>query len=150
MSHRESTSLLYLGTVAGSSLTMIRERQYKRRFAKWGLDTKNIRDHDMRLALAKDLKRKRKGKDTEFEINGRLLPRQKMQRFMARKELSEEDVIRSDARKSTSTSSRVPLLNMKATPPYVTYHTPRPVENDDVGTRGRLGRRRCRSRCARI
>jgi hypothetical protein len=113
---------------------MIRERQYKRRFAKWGLDTKNIRDHDMRLALAKDLKRKRKGKDTEFEINGRLLPRQKMQRFMARKELSEEDVIRSDARKSISTSSRVPLLNMKATPPYVTYHTPRPVENDDVVT----------------
>ena len=55
----------------------------------------------MRLALAKDLKRKREGKDTEFEINGRLLPRQKMQRFMVRKELSEEDVIRSDARKST-------------------------------------------------
>jgi hypothetical protein len=86
----------------------------------------------MRLALAKDLKRKREGKDTEFEINGRLLPREKMQRFMTRKELSEEDVIRSDARKSTSTSSRVPLLTMKATPPYVTYHTPRPVEHDDV------------------
>jgi hypothetical protein len=86
----------------------------------------------MRLALAKDLKRKREGKDTEFEINGRLLPRQKMQRFMVRKELSEEDVIRSDARKSTSTSSRVPLLTMKATPPYVTYHTPHPVEDDDV------------------
>ena len=86
----------------------------------------------MRLALAKDLKRKREGKDTEFEINGRLLPRQKMQRFMVRKELSEEDVIRSDARKSTSKSSRVPLLTMKATPPYVKYHTPHPIEDDDV------------------
>jgi hypothetical protein len=80
---------------------VISERQYKRKFAKWGLDTKNIRDHDMRLVLAKDVKRKREGKDTEFEINGRLLPRQKMQRFMLRKELSEEDVIRSDAGKPT-------------------------------------------------
>jgi hypothetical protein len=80
----------------------------------------------MRLALAKDLKRKREGKDTEFEINGRLLPRQKMQRFMVRKELSEEDVLRSDARKFTSTSSCVPVLTLKSHTSvcYISYTSP--------------------------
>jgi hypothetical protein len=80
----------------------------------------------MRLALAKDLKRKREGKDTEFEINGRLLPRQKMQRFMARKELSEEDVIQSDARTRTLTSSHVLLLTSRSNSfvCYVSYTPP--------------------------
>jgi hypothetical protein len=72
------------------------------------------------------VKRKREGKDTEFEINGRLLPRQKMQRFMVRKELSEEDVIRSDARKYTSTSSRAPLLTITSHSSvcYISYTPP--------------------------
>jgi hypothetical protein len=81
----------------------------------------------MRLALAKDLKRKREGNDTGFEINGRLLPRRKMQRFVVRKELSEEDLIRSDACKSTPTSSRVLSLTTKSHSSicYVSYTPPR-------------------------
>jgi hypothetical protein len=64
----------------------------------------------MRFVLAKELKRKREGKDTEFEISGRPVPHQKRQWFMQRKALSKEDIVQSDACLFTSSSSFIPLL----------------------------------------
>jgi hypothetical protein len=69
------------------------ERQYKRRIAHWNLDNKNIRDGDMKFVLGKRFKRRQEdGKETDFKINGRPVPHQKMQRFIQRKRLSEGEV----------------------------------------------------------
>jgi hypothetical protein len=61
--------------------------------AKWGLDTKNIRESDMKFVLAKQKKRKlEEGKDTEFEVNRRPVPARKIQRFLQRKDISQQEL----------------------------------------------------------
>ena len=69
------------------------ERQYKRKIAAWKLE-KNIKDADMKVMLRKQLKRKAEdGKESEFFINGRPVPPQKMDRFVQRKSVTEDMIL---------------------------------------------------------
>jgi hypothetical protein len=99
--------------------------------AKWGLDTKNIRESDMKFVLAKQQKRKlEEGKDTEFEINGKPVPTRKMQRFLQRKDISQEELhLSQDCKRSRILRGEVHLIliQLKATPPHISYHTPFPT-----------------------
>jgi hypothetical protein len=73
-------------------LTDDRERQYKRKIAARKLD-KNIKDADMKVMLRKQLKRKLEdGMESEFEVNGRAVPPQKMSRFVQRKGITDEEI----------------------------------------------------------
>ncbi|KAF4635915.1 hypothetical protein G7Y89_g2195 [Cudoniella acicularis] len=90
------------------------ERQYKRKIKAWKLD-KNIKEADMKIMLEKQLKRKRvEGKDTEFQLNGRAVPSQKMARFSQRKGLTEDEI----------------MLEQIPTPGYISYQTPKATEQE--------------------
>jgi hypothetical protein len=81
-------------------LTDNRERQYKRKIATWKLD-KNIKDADMKVMLRKQRKRKlEEGKESKFEVNGRPVPPQKINRFVQRKEMTDEEIPAEEMRKS--------------------------------------------------
>lgn len=48
----------------------------------------------MRFAVRKQLKRKMKeGKESEVSVNGRPIPQRKMQRFMERKGICEDEIL---------------------------------------------------------
>jgi hypothetical protein len=69
------------------------DRQYKRKIAAWKLE-KNIKDADMKVMLRKQLKRKvEEGKESEFFVNGRPVPPQKMNRFVQRKSFTKDKIL---------------------------------------------------------
>ena len=79
---------------------MYRERQYKRKVTAWKLD-KNIKDADMKVMLRKQLKRKLEDeKESEFTLNGRPVPSQKMCRYVQRKGITDEEILGEQMRKS--------------------------------------------------
>jgi hypothetical protein len=109
------------------------ERQYKRKIADWKLD-KNIKDPDMRIILRKQLKRKlESGKDSEFTINGRPVPPEKMSRFVIRKALAQEEILAEQMSGSfllpsalwvaKLTTIQRHLLTSSVTPPMLTKMT---------------------------
>jgi hypothetical protein len=72
------------------------ERQYKRKIAAWKLE-KNIKDADMKVMLRKQLKRKvEDGKESEFSVNGRPVPPQKMNRFVQRKSVTQDTILQEE------------------------------------------------------
>ncbi|KAE9381166.1 hypothetical protein N431DRAFT_321189, partial [Stipitochalara longipes BDJ] len=84
------------------------ERQYKTRFVLWKL-TKNIKEKDMKVMLRKSLKRELEdGKKSEFYVDKRPVPPQKMARFAKRKDLTQEEI----------------LEEQMPTPSYITCNTP--------------------------
>lgn len=74
----------------------IREKQYKNKITLWGVE-KNIRDGDMRVVLRKQLKRKLEDeKESDFQIHGRPVQAEKMERFVKRKGMTEEGILACD------------------------------------------------------
>jgi hypothetical protein len=79
---------------------MFRERQYKRRIALWNLD-KNIKDSDMKVMLRVQLQRRnQEGKETAFYLHGRPVAHQKLERYLRRKALSENEIMAWNMRES--------------------------------------------------
>jgi hypothetical protein len=85
----------------------------------------------MKFVLAKQQKRKLEDeKDTEFEVNGRPVPVKKMQRFLQRKHISQKELQLSQiGKRSRILLGEAPLIliQLKATPPHISYHTPFPT-----------------------
>lgn len=78
---------------AGANQVQTRERQWKRRITMWNLD-KNIKDSDMKAMLRVELQRRLyEGKETAFFLHGRPVPSKKLERFVRRKSLSNDQIL---------------------------------------------------------
>lgn len=65
----------------------------------WNLD-KNIKDSEMRVMLCLQLQRSYEGKESEFYLHGRPVPDVKLERYLRRKALSENDILSWNMRES--------------------------------------------------
>ncbi|ETN43465.1 uncharacterized protein HMPREF1541_02624 [Cyphellophora europaea CBS 101466] len=92
------------------------ERQFRRKFKEWNLD-KNIKDSEMRTMLCVEyMRRESDGKESTFEIWGRLVDPRKLQRFAQRKAESAPDLL---------TANHTAVL-----PDHITCHTP--IDEDEA------------------
>ncbi|OCK98550.1 uncharacterized protein K441DRAFT_543101, partial [Cenococcum geophilum 1.58] len=63
-------------------------KQYKTQIKRWGLE-KNVKDNEMRAVIRMQRKRKEiDGKESEFLLRDRVVPPQKIRRYMKRTGLS--------------------------------------------------------------
>ena len=61
-------------------------KQYTTKIKEWDMDIKNMKTHDMQAIIRKDRKRKVEDplKESEFLVNGQIVERKKIERFMER------------------------------------------------------------------
>lgn len=91
------------------------ENQYKKQFAKWGLDTKRIKAAEYGAIVRK--KRQREGKESEILLRGEKVSIKNIERFEKRRRITEQH----------------PLYNA-ATPPDLVLRTPspQPAQTSDI------------------
>src|SRR5579859_2326492 len=71
---------------------MSRPKMYKARFTRWGLNKNNKEDEIMAI-LSKRMERAAVGKDTAFELRGRLVDMAKVARYERRKPITSRDIM---------------------------------------------------------
>jgi len=73
---------------------LAREKQLKSRIAKWGFDVKNIKGDIMVQMARKRVKRLRDhGKKSVFRVGEQVVPVRKINRYLKRKRISEEELL---------------------------------------------------------
>ena len=78
------------------------ERMYKSRLKNWNFDTKKIREADWRYMLKECLRRRQEGKDSEFRVHGRRKTMKDIQRYLKRKDVTQELFLMSSPPESLS------------------------------------------------
>ncbi|CZR50274.1 uncharacterized protein PAC_00146 [Phialocephala subalpina] len=95
------------------------KKQYKTKIKRWGLE-KNVKDKEMSTIVRKERKRREvDGKESEFLVRGRVVPQEKIRRYMKRTETSAHAAL-----SQTSPAA--------STPSDIFYHTPTADPMSDV------------------
>jgi hypothetical protein len=86
----------------------------------------------MKVMLRKQLKRKLEdGKDSNFEVHGRVVPLHKLSRFVKRKEMTQAEILREQMRELYP-SVKAAVLIFIATPSYIACNTPEMISGDEA------------------
>jgi hypothetical protein len=72
---------------------MCSEKQLKSRFQQWGFDVKNIRADTMVQLARTQAKRSLDNKKSSFRVNKKPVDERKIDRFLQRKDISEEELL---------------------------------------------------------
>ena len=74
-------------------IPVCRQKQYKDKISKWGLNTKRLKEDDFKGMINMERKRAREtpGKRTEFLFGGAVVDRAKIMRFKKRRKIADDD-----------------------------------------------------------
>lgn len=80
-------------TFLGRTDFVVTQKQLKDRIKKWGFDIKNIKTDDMKAIARLRAKRKTEGKESTFRVNKQPVNERKVDRFLKRHNISENDLL---------------------------------------------------------
>lgn len=129
-------SSLSLAQIFNEAEISVRNSQLKKKIAEWKISGKNIRGDTMFEIVRKSVKRKRReGKESTFSVKGNLVASQKIDRFMKRNKLFEEELVSSESPIDglLYLSLHNDILTLQAAPsPEFTVFTPLPDSLSDI------------------
>ena len=108
-------------------------KQYRTKIKEWGMDIKNIKNHEMQAIVRKDRKRKAEDplRESEYRVNGQTVEPKKIERFMERWKHRLGDIMADTGKENKPFCSACQQLTIFCRSNSTAYHLLHPLRSEE-------------------